>query len=86
MSNQVEGQSVSPNDAKPVVMRRFFFTKFHQGTEYAGWQMGWLGYAVGIRKWPRTTGFAIWKTRNSREVVWLNRGFQFIWPLPKNNA
>ena len=46
MSTNVEGQSVSPNDAKPAVSRRALLSL---AQEFRDWQREWNLYDIGQR-------------------------------------
>lgn len=65
-------------------MKQFFYTRFDKGEKYSGFQIGWLGYAFEIRKWPSRKKYQVWRYMNAIRIIILNVSFKFIYPLNKN--
>lgn len=72
--------------AIPDVMPRFYFTRFHKGTEHSGWEIAILGIVFKWMKFPNFKKYAYWRCANFGKIAMWNRSIEFTLPRLRNGA
>ena len=86
LNDKISNEEQKQPSCLGAVMPRFYFTRFHKGTEHSGWEIAFFGFCFKWMKFPNFRKYAYWRCANFGKIAMLNRSIEFTMPRIKNEA